>query len=131
MQEHLVGEFSFVQLTFSSCNSPTDTPPFTYHPFNGPGMCAVYNFQRLIFGNSPSPGKFTGKPKKSRFTLTFILCTIYKVNVVAQYLEMCSPTTDNNVIIAALLQHQEDNFSKPTGKNRSKIDRNKSVSKKW
>ena len=42
---------------------------------------------------------------KSLFTFTFILCTIYKVNVVAQYLERCSPTTDNNVIIAALLQH--------------------------
>ena len=31
--------------------------------YNGPGMCEVYNFQRLIFGNSQSPDRFTGNPK--------------------------------------------------------------------
>ena len=46
-----------------SCTSPTDTLPFTYQPFNGPSMCAVDNFQRLIFSNSRSPDKFTGKRK--------------------------------------------------------------------
>ena len=61
--EHLVGEFALVHLNFGSCTSPTDTFPFTYHPFNGPGMCAVDNLQRLIFGNSRSPDKFTGTRK--------------------------------------------------------------------
>ena len=57
-----------MHLTFGSCTSPTDTFTFTYHPFNGPGMCAVEIFQRLRFGNSQSPDKFTGKPKKMTIT---------------------------------------------------------------
>ena len=132
MQEHLVGEFALVHLTFGSCTSPTDTFPFTYHPFNGPGMCVVENLQRLRFGNSRSPDKFTGKQKtKIIFTLTFKLCTIYEVNGTAQYIERCSPATDNDAIITALLHHEEDNFSKLTDENRSKIDRNKSIPNKW
>ena len=38
-------------------------PPSLTTPFNGTGMWSVENFQRLIFGNSQSPDKFTGKPK--------------------------------------------------------------------
>ena len=126
---------------FFLCTSPTDTFPFTYHPFNGPGMCAVDNFQRLRFGNSRSPDNFAGKPKivssqeslkqKSMFAFTFTLRIIYDVNGTSLYLERCSPATDNDAIIAVLLQHEEDNFSKLTVKNRLKIDRNKSVPKKW
>ena len=63
LQEHLVGYFALVHLTFGLCTSPTDTFPFTYHSFNGPGMCIVDHFQRLIFDNSRSPDKFTGKRK--------------------------------------------------------------------
>ena len=73
------------------------TFPFTYHPFNGPGMCAVDNLQRLRFGNIQSPEKFTGKPKivslptssqesvkhKSLFTFKFALNTTYEVNATA------------------------------------------------
>ena len=141
MQGYLFGEFVLVQLTFCLCNPPTDTPPFTYYPFNGPGMCAVYYFQRLRFGNSQSPENFTGKPKivssqenlkhKSTFKFTFTLRTVYDVNGTALYLERCSPATDNYAIIDALLQHEKDNFSKLTVKNRSKINHNKSVPNKW
>ena len=58
---------------------------------------------------------------------TFTLCTIYEINSTARYLKSFSPATDNNAIIATLLQHQEDKFSKLTDENRSKIDRNKSI----
>ena len=61
---------------------------------------------------------------------TFTLRTIYKVNGKYRYLEMCSPATDNAAIIAAFLQNQEDNISKPTNKNRSKTDQNRFVPKK-
>ena len=39
---------------------------FSLHlpPHKRPGMCAVDNFQRLRFGNSRSPDKFTGKCKQ-------------------------------------------------------------------
>ena len=63
------------------------------------------------------------------FTLKFI--TIYKVNGIDRYLEMYSAETDNVAILAALLQYQEVNFLKLTVKNRSKIDRKKSVPNKW
>ena len=63
------------------------------------------------------------------FTCT--LRNIYEVNGISQYIERCSPVTDNYAIIVALLQHQEDSFSKLTDKNRSKIDNNKSVPNKW
>ena len=132
MQEHLVGEFALVHFTFFLFTSPTDTFPFTYHAFNGLGICTVYNFQRLIFGNSRSPDKFTGKrTTQIIFTFTSTLRTIYDVNGTARYLERCSSDTDKDTIVAALLQHQEDNFSKLMDENRSKIDRNKSVPNKW
>ena len=125
-QEHIFGEFALVHLTFGSCTYPTDTFPFTYQSFKGPGMCAVENFQGFIFGNSRSPNKFIGKPKivslttssqeilkhKSMLTFTFILRTIYEVNDTAQYIERFSPATNNDAILAALLQHEEDFFRK-------------------
>ena len=121
-----------MHLTFGACTSPTDTFYFTYHPFNGPGMCAVDNFQPLGFGKSWSPDKFKGNcKKKSLFMFTFTLRNIYEVYGIARYLEIFSPATDNDAIISALLQHQEENFSKVTDKNRSKIDCNKSVLNKW
>ena len=72
--------------------------PFTYHPFNVPRMCAVDNFQRLIFGNSQSSENFTRKPKiislpknsqesvkhKSTFMFTFTLCNIYTLTTGAR-----------------------------------------------
>ena len=133
VKEHLSGEFALVHLTFSFCISPTDTFPFTYHPFNGPGMCAVDNLQRLRFDNSQSPDKFTGKPKivslrtssqesvkhTSTFTFTFTLRTIYKVNGTARYIKRCWPATNNGAILSVLLQHKEEIFLKLTVKNRS------------
>ena len=134
-------ELTLVHLTVGSCTSPTDTSPFTYHPFNGPGMCAVYNFQRLIFVNSQSPDKFTRKPKivslptisqeslkhKSTFTLTFKLRKIYKVNGTTQYIERCWPATN----IYGSFQHCYSTRRTSFWIWRSKIDRNKSVPNKW
>ena len=87
VQENIFGKFTLVHVTFGSFTSPTDTFPFAYHPFNGLDMCAVEDFQHLIFDNSQSPDKFTGKLKivshlkfskqilklKSMFTYTFTL----------------------------------------------------------
>ena len=130
VQEHIFGEFAIVHLTFGTCTSPTDTFHFTYHSFIGPGMCSVDNFRRLRFGSLPTSSQESVK-HKSTFMFTFTLCTIYEANITAQNLESCWPATNNNAILAALLQHKEDNFSKMTDKNRSEIDRNKSVPKKW
>ena len=119
-----------MHLTFGSCTSPTDTFPFTYHPFNRPGMCAVENFQRFKFGNSQSPDNFTGNPKifslpkmsqesvkhKSTFMFKFILHAIYQVNGTAQYLKRCWPATDNDAIFSLLLQHKEYNFFETDGR---------------
>ena len=72
-----------------SCNSHfVPVPPqLTLSP--SPITRVVDNSQHLIFGNSQSPGKFTGKPKivnhptssqeilKQKSTLTVILRTIY------------------------------------------------------
>ena len=44
--------------------------------------------------------------------------TIYEVNGTARYIEMCWPATYNDAILAPLLQHKEDEFSKPTVENR-------------
>ena len=62
-QEYLFSEFALTKLTIGPCTSPIDISPFTYHPFNNPGMCTVANFQclRIVIGQSPD--KFTGKPK--------------------------------------------------------------------
>ena len=131
VEEHIFYEFTLVHLTFGSCTSSTDTFPFTYHPFNGPGMCAVENFQHLIFGNSKSTKNFTGKPKlvsllktshervkhKWTFTFKFTLRTIYEVNGTAWYLERCWPATDNGAILVTLLHHEEELFLKLTVKN--------------
>ena len=116
-------------------------PPFTYHPLNGPSMCAVDNLQCLRFGNSQSLNKFTGNPKtsilptssqesvkhKPMFTFTFTLCTIYGVNGTAWYLERCWPATNSDTILAALLRHEEDRISKLAVKNRSQQIRSKQM----
>ena len=81
LEEHIFGEFTPVHLTFGSCTSPSAL-------FPSPITCAVDYFQRLRFGNSQSPDKFTGKPKifshpknsqeslKQKSTFTFTLRTI-------------------------------------------------------
>ena len=58
-----MGEFTLTYPTLRSCTYPTETPPYIYHHFNGRAMCAVYDIQHVIFGNSQSSDKFTGKPK--------------------------------------------------------------------
>ena len=80
-------------------------------PLQRPGMCVVDNFQRLRFGSLPKSSQESVK-HKSTFTFVFTLCTIYMVNGIAQYLERCWTATDKDAILAALLQHNEDNFSK-------------------
>ena len=91
-------------------------------------MCTIEKIRRLIFDNSQSPDKLTGKPKivslptslqesvkhKSTFTFTFAfaftLLTIYEVSGTSQYLERCFTATNNDTILATLLHHEEDNF---------------------
>ena len=68
VQEHIFVELALVHLNFCPCTSPTDTFPLIYHPFNGPGICVVYNVQHFIFDNSQSPDKFTKKPKRKTIT---------------------------------------------------------------
>ena len=97
-------------------------------PLQRPGMCTLDNFQCLIFGSLPTSSHESLK-HKSTFTFTFTLHTIYEVNGTARYLKRCWPTRDNDAILAALSQHNKDNFSKLTAKNRTKIDLNKSVPK--
>ena len=96
---------------------------FSLHlPFlQRPSMCAVDNFQRLIFGSLPTSSQ-ESVIQKSTFTFTFTLRTIYEVNGTARYIERCWPATDNDAILATLLQHNEDNFLKLTAENRTKID---------
>ena len=74
-----------------------------------PGMCAVENFQRLIFGSLLTSSQESLK-HKSMFTFTFTLRTIYEVNVTTRYFERRWPSTNNDAILAALLQHNEDKF---------------------
>ena len=141
MDEHLFSEFALAHPTFGLCTYPTETFHFTYHPFNGPEMCAVDNFQRSIFGNSQSPEKFTGKPKivslptssqesvqqKYTHTFTFKLCNIYEINSTDQYLRSCCPVTNNDSILVLLLQHEDDNFLKLTVENRLQEIRSKKM----
>ena len=91
--------------------------------------CAVDNFQRLIFGNIQSPENFTGNPKifsqptSSQESLnTQINIYIYIAHHLrGQFHRPIShirpsinkgfwPATDNDEILAALLQHEEENF---------------------
>ena len=78
MEEHLFGEFALVHLTFGLYISPNATSPFT----------AVDGFQRLIFGNSQSLEKFTGKPRTQIKIYIYIAhhTSINEVNGIAQYL---------------------------------------------
>ena len=69
--------------------SPLVRAPPQLTLFPSPNTCAVDDFQRLRFGNSQSPEKFTGNPKifshpissqeslKHKSTFTFTLRTIY------------------------------------------------------
>ena len=43
--------------------------------------------------------------------------TIYEVNGTARYIEICWPANDNDTILAILLQHEEDTFSKLIAEN--------------
>ena len=54
---------------------------FSLHllPLQRPGMCAVYNFERLIFCSLPTSSQESVK-QKSTFTFTFTLRTIYEAN---------------------------------------------------
>ena len=105
---------------------------FSLHlpPLQHPGIYTVDNFQYLIFGSLPTSSQEIVR-QESTFTFTFTLHTIYEVNVTSRYLERCWPATNNDEILAALLQHNEENFLKLTYKNRLKIDLNKSVPKRW
>ena len=60
---------------------------FSLHlpPLQRPGICAVENFQRLIFGSLLKSSQERVK-QKSTFTFTFTLRTIYEVNGTAQHI---------------------------------------------
>ena len=72
-----------------SCTSSLVRAPPQLPLYPSPTTCVVYDFQHLIFGNSKSPDKFTGKPKianhptisqeslKHKSTFKFKLRTIY------------------------------------------------------
>ena len=64
---------------------------FSLHlpPLQRPGICAVDNLQRFIFGSLPTSSQ-ERVIQESTFTFTFTLCTIYEVNGTARYLEKCS-----------------------------------------
>ena len=118
-------------------------PQLTLSPL--PTTCAVDNFQRLIFGNSQSPDKFTGNTKKfshptssqeslkHKSTFTFTLRTIYpSMRSMAQPYPQTSKTSiyshlstkgfDLPPITTQSSMHccsTRRNFSKLTVKNRS------------
>ena len=130
-----------------SCTSPLVSSPPQLPPPPSPTTCAVDDFQRLRFGDSQSPNKFTGNPKivshptssqeilKHKSTFTFTLRTIYpstrstaqpnispdseNTHIRPSTNKGFRPATDNDAILAALLQHEEDNFSNLTVENRS------------
>ena len=120
-------------------------PQLTLSP--SPTTCAVDNFQRLRFFNIQSPDKLTGKTKiishpessqesvKHKSTFTFTFHTIdpstrsmaqpntppdsKNTHIRPSINEGFRTATNNDAILAALLQHEEDNISKPIVKNRS------------
>ena len=59
---------------------------FSLHlpPLQRPGMCVVYNFERLRFFSLPTSSQESIK-HKSAFTFTFTLRTIYEVNDTATW----------------------------------------------
>ena len=73
-------------------------------PLQRLGIFAVDNFQRLVFGSLPTSSQERVK-QKSTFRFIFALRTIYKVNVTARYLEICSLATDNDAILTLYLIH--------------------------
>ena len=123
------------------CTSPLVRAPPQLTPFPSPTTCAVENSQRWKFGNSQSLDKFTGKPKTQINIYIYIAhhLTIYEVNGTAISPDIKNihiqssinkgfwPATDNDAILAELLQPKEDNF----WNWRSKIDCNKYVPNKW
>ena len=118
------------------CESPLVRAPPNWHfllhlpPLQRPGICAVDNFQHLRFGSLQTSSQESVK-HTSTFTFIFTLRTIYEVNDTAWYLKRCWPATNNYAILAALLQHNKDKFSKLSAKNRKKINLNKFVPNKW
>ena len=138
-----------------SCTSSLVRAPPQLPLYPSPTTCVVYDFQHLIFGNSKSPDKFTGKPKianhptisqeslKHKSTFKFKLRTIYPSTRSMGHPDISPdsknthirpsinkgfwPATNNDAIIAAFLQHKEDNFSKLTVKNRSQKIRSRKI----
>ena len=112
-------------VSLHSCTSPLVRAPPQLPLYPSPTTYAVDNFQHLVFGNSQSPDKFTGKPKTQINIYIYIThhLTIYKVNGTSQYLPRqkkthirpyinkgFQPATDNYAIFAALLQYEVDRF---------------------
>ena len=79
---------------------------FSLHlpPLQLPGICAVDNFQRFIFGSLPKCSHERLK-QELMFIFTFTLRTIYEVNVTTRYLERCWPATDKDAILTLYLIH--------------------------
>ena len=125
-------------VSLHSFTRPLGCAPPQLPLYPSPTTCIVDDLQRLRFSNSQSPDKFKGKPKivshptssqdslKQKSTFTFTLRTIYpstrsmahpdisldrkNTHIRPSTNEGFRPTTDNNAILAALLQHKEDNF---------------------
>ena len=133
-------------VSLHSFTSPLVRSPHQLPIFPSPTTCAVENYQRLRFGNSQSPGEFTGTPTifshptsslerlKQKSTFTLELRIIYpsmrstahtdispdiKNTHIRPYINGgFRPVTDNDAILSVLLQHKEDKFSKLTVENR-------------
>ena len=116
-----------------SCTTPLVRAPPQLPLFPSFTTCAVDDFQHLRFGNSQSPVKFTGKPKTQINIYIYIAhhLPINEVNGITQYLLRQRkhhirqsinrgfwPAADNDAILTALFQHEEDNFSKLAVGNR-------------
>ena len=71
-----------------SCTSPLVRAPPQLPLVPSPTTCAVDDFQRLIFGNSQPPDKFTGNPITQINIYIYIAhhLPVYKVNGTARYL---------------------------------------------
>ena len=78
---------------------------FSLHlpPLQRPGICAVENFQRFIFGSLPTSSQ---ERVKQELTFTFTLHTIYEVNGTSRYIERCWPATNNDAILTLYIIHK-------------------------
>ena len=74
-------------VSLHSCTSPLVCEPSQLPLLTSPTTCEVDYFQRLIFGNSKSPDKFTGKPKTKINIFIHIAhhLPIYEVNGTSWY----------------------------------------------